>query len=278
MNRNSNTYTVIYATVLTVLVAVVLSVAALGLKQKQQENSDNEKKQQVLSAISEVIGKEINFDNAADIWAQLDMDANMFVVDPQGHRIPYDEKNDSTNAFKIVFKQQFEKGTLKADAKLPVFKATIDGRDYYIMSLYGAGLWDAIWGYMAVEADGNTVAGATFDHAGETAGLGAKIKDDPAFAAQFIGKHLFKEGEFTSVSVLKAGKKAEGDQVDAVTGATMTSNGVSAMILSSVGAYVPFLQTLAAPAAEAEDTSFVLVEEEAAADSLATDNVQPVNE
>jgi Na+-transporting NADH:ubiquinone oxidoreductase subunit C len=272
MNRNSNTYTVIYATVLTVLVAVVLSVAALGLKQKQQENSDNEKKQQVLSAISEVIGKEINFDNAADIWAQLDMDANMFVVDPQGRKV------EGANAFDLVFKQQFEKGTLKADAKLPVFKATIDGRDYYIMSLYGAGLWDAIWGYMAVEADGNTVAGATFDHAGETAGLGAKIKDDPAFAAQFIGKHLFKEGEFTSVSVLKAGKKAEGDQVDAVTGATMTSNGVSAMILSSVGAYVPFLQTLAAPAADVENIYFDLVEEEAAADSLATDNVQPVNE
>jgi Na+-transporting NADH:ubiquinone oxidoreductase subunit C len=242
MNRNSNSYTVIYATVLTVLVAVVLSLAALGLKPQQQENSNNEKKQQVLSAVREAIrakfGTDPSFDNAADIWAQLDMDANMFVVDAQGRKVA------DVGAFDLVFKQQFEKGALKADAQLPVFKATIDGRDYYILSLYGAGLWDAIWGYIAVEADGNTVAGATFDHAGETAGLGAKIKDDPAFAAQFVGKRLFKDGRFTSVSVLKAGKKAEGDQVDAVTGATMTSNGVSAMILNSVGAYVPFLQTL----------------------------------
>ncbi len=278
MNRNSNTYTVIYATVLTVLVAVVLSVAALGLKPRQQENSNNEKKQQVLSAVREAIeakfGTDPTFDNAGDIWAQLDMDANMFVVDAQGNRI------EGANAFDLVFKQQFDKGALKADAQLPVFKATIDGRDYYIMSLYGAGLWDAIWGYLAVEADGNTVAGATFDHAGETAGLGAKIKDDPAFAASFVGKHLFIDGEFKSVSVLKAGKKAEGDQVDAVTGATMTSNGVSAMILNSVGAYVPFLRTLAQPAAAIEtdiiDDAADLPAE--GADAAADDDTQTNNE
>jgi Na+-transporting NADH:ubiquinone oxidoreductase subunit C len=277
MNRNSNSYTVIYATVLTVLVAVVLALAALGLKPQQEENSNNEKKQQVLSAISDAIntkfGVNPSFDNAGDLWAQLDMDANMMVVDKQGKQI-----NDAS-AFDIVFKQQFTKGNLRDDAQLPIFKATIDGKSYYILSLYGAGLWDAIWGYIAVEEDGNTVAGATFDHAGETAGLGAKIKDDPAFAASFVGKHLFIDGEFKSVSVLKAGKKAEGDQVDAITGATMTSNGVSAMILNSVQAYVPFLQDLVAastapaPIIEAEN-----IEENSDAETEGADNSEPVNE
>lgn len=242
MNRNSNVYTIVYATVLTVIVAVLLAVASLGLKDKQKKNLDNEKKMMILAAIQSKLDKEPTLDNAGDIWAQLKMDESSFAVSPTGERLGL----TPAQVFEIVPKQQFARGEVKADAQLPVFKASVQGKDYYILALYGAGLWDAIWGYMAVEADGSTVAGANFDHAGETAGLGAKIKDDPAFAASFVGKHLFAaDGDYTGVPVLKAGKKADkGDQVDAITGATMTSNGVSDMIYNSVKGYVPFLQTL----------------------------------
>ncbi len=107
--------------------------------------------------------------------------------------------------------------------------------------MYGAGLWDAIWGYIAVESDGTTIAGASFDHAGETAGLGAKIKDDPKFAAAFVGKQVFQNGQFAPVVV---SKKNVDNKVDAITGATKTSDCVSVMVEESLKGYAPYLQTL----------------------------------
>jgi len=234
MNRNSNGYTVIYATVLCGLVAVLLTVAAVGLAPKQKANSDNEKKQQILSAVAEKLGKEVTFTNAADIWNELDMDNNTIVVDVNG-------ENVDANAFDIVAKQQFKGGVVKEDAQLPVFKACIGDNTYYIMCMYGAGLWDAIWGYIAVEEDGSTIAGTSFDHAGETAGLGAKIKDDPNFAKAFIGKKIFVNGEFAPVVV---SKKNVDNKVDAITGATKTSDCVSVMVANSLAGYKAFLQSL----------------------------------
>lgn len=236
MNRNSNVYTVIYATVLTVLVAVLLSAAALGLKDKQKANTDNEKKQQILMSVASKLGKDVTFDNAAEIWNELKMQENMFCVNTKGEKV-------DGNAFDIASKSLFTAGKIKADATLPVYVANIDGVPYTIMSMYGAGLWGPIWGYMAVDPQGN-VAGASFDHDSETAGLGAKIKDDPAFAAAFIGKNIFTNGKFTSVSVTKPGKPANygGEKVDAITGATKTSDYVGSMIYESLLGYVPLLQ------------------------------------
>lgn len=240
LNRNSNVYTVIYAVVLTALVAVLLTVAAVGLKDLQDANAANEKKQQILSAVSEALGKEVTFTNAADIWSELKMDESLFAVDVNGNKLD----RDSVNAFDLVAKQQFERGTVKEKAQLPVFVANINGKDYYIMCMYGAGLWDAIWGYIAVEADGSTIAGASFDHAGETAGLGAKIKDDPEFAKAFIGKQVFVDGAFAPVVV---SKKNVNNKVDAITGATKTSDCVSVMVRESLKGYEKFLSGIAAP-------------------------------
>ncbi len=266
MNRNSNVYTVIYAALLCVLVAILLTVAAVGLKDQQKANSDNEKKQQILASVSSVLGKEVTFENAADIWNELDMDNNMRVVDVKGNEV------SGVNAFEITTKAQFKAGVVKEEAQLPIFVANIQGKPYYIMCLYGAGLWDAVWGYISVEADGSTIAGASFDHAGETAGLGAKIKDDPAFAAAFIGKHVFKNGEFAPVQVLKAGKTPlnGADQVDAITGATKTSDCVSLIVENSLSGYKAALQKVATSNAPCQACP---------ADSCASDslNVEPVN-
>ena len=223
MNRNSNVYTVIYAVVLCGLVAVLLSAAALGLKDKQKANTDNEKKQQILMAVAGPLGQEVTFDNAAELWDKL----NEIIVDG--------------DAFETVAKAQFKSGVVKENAQLPVYVATINEKPYYIMCMYGAGLWDAIWGYIAVEADGSTIAGASFDHAGETAGLGAKIKDDPKFAEAFVGMQVFQNGAFAPVVV---SKKNVDNKVDAITGATKTSDCVSFMVEESLKGYQAFLQSL----------------------------------
>lgn len=238
LNRNSNVYTVIYATVLTVLVAILLTFAAVGLAPQQKANSDNEKKQQVLSAVAGPLQKTVTFENAAEIWNELKMDENLLAVNVEGAQL------EGVNVFELVAKQQFSKGEVKADAQLPVYCANINGNTYYIMCMYGAGLWDAIWGYIAVDAQG-TIVGCSFDHAGETAGLGAKIKDDPAFAEAFIGKNIWKDGELASVAVTKPGKAnpyvAGGETVDCITGATKTSDCVSAMIYESLKGYKNFM-------------------------------------
>ncbi len=237
MNRNSNVYTVIYATVLTVLVAILLSAAALGLKDKQKANTDNEKKQQILQSVATKIGKDVTFENAAELWQELKMDEAMFCVNTNGEKV-------DGKAFDIASKTLFSGGKIIKDASLPVYVANIDGVTYRIVSMYGAGLWGPIWGYLSVDPEGK-VAGVSFDHESETAGLGAKIKDDPNFAKAFIGKSIFTDGKFTSVSVTKAGKPANhgGDKVDAITGATKTSDFVGDMIYESLLGYVPFLQS-----------------------------------
>lgn len=238
LNTNSNVYTVVYATVLTVIVAIGLTVAAVGLKPFQEENAKNEQKQQILSAVADVLGKEVTFTNAADIWTELNMDANSFIVNTKGEKVEGD-------AFALVPKQQFKAGVIKDEALLPVYVANINGDPYYIMCMYGAGLWDAIWGYIAVANDGSTIAGCSFDHAGETAGLGAKIKDDPAFAAAFIGKQVYVNDEYAPVVVSK--KNVE-NKVDAITGATKTSDCVSVMIANSLAGYKALLDGLHQPA------------------------------
>ena len=242
MNRNSNVYTVIYATVLTVLVAILLSAASLGLKEKQKANMDNEKKQQILQSVASKLGKEVTFENAADLWQELKMDDAMFCVNTKGEKV-------EGKAFDIASKSLFSGGHIIEGATLPVYVANINGVPYRIMSMYGAGLWGPIWGYLSVDPEGK-VAGVSFDHDSETAGLGSKIKDDPAFAAGFIGKSIFTDGKFTSVSVTKAGKPANygGEKVDAITGATKTSDYVGLMIYESLLGYVPFIQGGTTPA------------------------------
>ena len=125
----------------------------------------------------------------------------------------------------------------------PVFVATINGQTKYILAMYGAGLWGPVWGYLAVNDDCNTVFGADFSHASETPGLGAEITSK-AFSGQFPGKQLFRDGVFKSIAVVKSGNKAEGqDYVDGISGGTITSNGVNAMLRTSIGSYAQFLTT-----------------------------------
>jgi len=222
MNRDSNVYTIVYASVMVVLVAVVLAFTSDALRTYQKKNEDNDKRQQILRSIN----VNVNADEAENKYNELIKEA--FLVDDKGQKV-------EGEAFDIDPSKMF------SEKKYPVFVANIDGQTKYIMALYGAGLWGPLWGYIAVDDDKNTVYGADFSHAGETPGLGAEITGKP-FSGQFAGKKIFVENQFKSIAVVKPGKSAIGqDYVDGISGGTITSQGVDKMIYDSLSGYVSFL-------------------------------------
>ena len=221
MNRDSNVYTVVYASVMVVLVAVVLAFTSQSLRSFQQKNEENDKRQQILRSINVAVSA----NEAEAKYNELIKEA--FLVNENGQKVDGDA---------------FAADVVKAatEHEYPVFVANVDGQTKYIMALHGAGLWGPLWGYISVDSDKNTVYGADFSHQGETPGLGAEIAK-PAFSSEFKGKKLFMDGTFKSVAV-KPGKSVEGqDYVDGISGGTITSKGVDAMLFNSLSGYVKFL-------------------------------------
>lgn len=239
MNKNSNTYTFIYAAILIVVVAAVLAFVADKLKPRQVSNVETEKRMYILRAAR--LGQEALTASNRNAYVAQEFAkyiTESFVVDAQGQRV-------EGEAFSVDMKAQTEllaSGNL-AKLRLPVYKASLeDGRSLYVLSVYGAGLWGPVWGYIAVEADFNTVYGTVFDHKGETPGLGAEIAN-PKFSGQFTGKTLFENGAFVSVQVKKGGgTQGQTHAVDAISGGTITSRAVENMLSQCLGAYVPFIQ------------------------------------
>jgi Na+-transporting NADH:ubiquinone oxidoreductase subunit C len=243
MNTNSNLYTVIYTTVLVVIVAAILAFAASALKQRQQDNMDLAKMKTIMLAANLGQNPDGSVDKNADFMKLYNdhIGANAFAIDAEGNVL------EGVDAFKdIDLKTQYSNLKKGLDVKLPVYECTMDdGRKVNILAMYGAGLWGAIWGYVAVEDDNETVAGAIFEHASETPGLGAKIAE-PAFYTQFRGKKLSDAGQFSSVKVIKGGANGSANGVDAISGATMTSKAVSVSLEQWLGAYKAFLTGKAA--------------------------------
>ena len=136
-----------------------------------------------------------------------------------------------------------ENAKAEAERQLPLYVAEVDGQTKYIITMRGAGLWGPIWGYIALNDDKNTVFGTYFSHASETPGLGAEIAT-PKFQKEFAGKHILNDArDFVSIAVMKPGQIAEGqDYVDGISGGTITSKGVEAMLLKSIGQYEAYLK------------------------------------
>ncbi|MCC8144830.1 MAG: NADH:ubiquinone reductase (Na(+)-transporting) subunit C [Tannerellaceae bacterium] len=221
MNRDSNIYTVVYASVMVILVAVVLAFTAQSLKSLQETNEKNDKRQQILRSINIDAG-----DNAEAKYNEYIKEA--FLVNINGQKVNGD-------AFDVEASKAF------SEEIFPVFVAEVDGQTKYILAMYGAGLWGPIWGYLSVDSDKNTIYGADFSHQGETPGLGAEITRGD-FSYQFHGKKLFRDGEFRSVAVVKPGKvDPRRDFVDGVSGGTITSQGVESMLYDSLRGYISFL-------------------------------------
>jgi Na+-transporting NADH:ubiquinone oxidoreductase subunit C len=231
MKKQSNVYTIIYIIVLVVVVGAALAFTATSLKDRQQANADADKMKQILAAVHVVPDGDVQADFNKYITDQL-------VVNEDGQKI-------DGKAFDIdVAVQSKEADTAKR--LLPVYVCDMkDSGLKYILPVYGAGLWGPIWGYVALDSDGSTVYGAYFAHASETPGLGAEI-EKPAFTDQFPGKQMFKGDQMLPVAVVKKGQAPTGneDYVNGISGGTITSKGVSAMISNCLKPYEAFLKTL----------------------------------
>lgn len=235
MNKNSNIYQILYAAVMVLLVGSVLALIYMALKPKQDENIANDTRKQILSALHIAAPDESQVKETYEKYIIQDL-----LVDGEGNIVD--------SAENVAFDVQMKANVKLADAerKLPVMKCKMDdGSIKYVLPVYGAGLWGPIWGYVAMNDDGNTIYGANFSHEGETPGLGARIADKE-FQDLFMDKHLFKDGEFKNVVVLKKGQTSTNgaEQVDALTGATITSRGVSDMLDDCLSRYEGFLKRL----------------------------------
>ncbi len=242
LDRNSNAYTFIFAIIMVIVVGAVLSYTSLTLKPRQEANNIKKDMMSILGSI----GVESTRDNVETIF--YDYVKTRLTLNNQGDVIETREgeidATDKGEPFNVDIKKEFRNRELAAEERnYPLYNATVNGEDVIIIPIVGKGLWGPIWGYVALASDYNTLVGATFDHKSETPGLGAEIKED-FFELPFKGKQIYDaEGNLVSVKIKKGGADpSDVHAVDAITGGTITSNGVGEMLERSFGVYSNYFQ------------------------------------
>jgi Na+-transporting NADH:ubiquinone oxidoreductase subunit C len=217
MKKFSNRYIFIFSALMVIFVATLLSLAATLLQPRQLRNLETEKKKGMLQSI----GITSTSGTAESLFGKYIKES--YVLNVNG------EKVEGVKAFDVVLKDE-QKKPLEAQS-LPVFTAVLeDGEKVIIIPVEGKGLWGPIYGYVSIKSDMNTIFGVTFDHKSETPGLGAEI-NTPAFESMFAGQKLFENDRFVSIGVVKG--KAHPDDlhsVDGISGGTITSKGLEAML------------------------------------------------
>ncbi len=226
----SNRYVFIYASVMVIVVALILSGAATLLRPLQERNMRIEKMQNILSTIH-ISAERAEAEELFNRYITVTK-----VVNHEGDEVEGD-------AFEVDLQDENRKPV--EERLLPVFIADVDGENYYIVPVRGAGLWGPIWGYLGLESDLATIAGANFDHASETPGLGAEIADRQ-FEEQFSGKRIYDEdGDFRPVTVIKGTAPPDDPhRVDGISGGTITSNGVTNMLRDGLEVYKSYFEKL----------------------------------
>ena len=236
---------IIFVLTMTVAVALGLTLMQQLTEPIAETNEDIFNKRAVLSAIQDRLpspAEELKDEEVLDLF---DAEMNQVVLDMEGN------EQDTMLAEKVNMAD--EKKKPEEQRMLPLFVYEGGDEPIYIFSVRGNGLWDEIWGYVAIESDLNTIAGAAFDHKGETPGLGAEIKDNPWFPEQFKGKKIYNEdGEYVSILVKKGGgTKGDFHKVDGLSGATITADGVTEMMYRGLKYYEPYLRKLKAQRGDA---------------------------
>ena len=243
INTNSNVYIITYSVVMVVIVAVLLTLAAVGLKPMQDENILNDNKKQIAKTLSKD-PESVSFDDYNKLVEKA------ILIDTLGVEIKECKEEDVFNALKNV-----ENPRKDGAAALSLFVAK-DGR--VVIPLRGKGLWDDIWGFVALDSDMNTIKGIVLDHKGETPGLGAEIatKDHQD---KYVDKTIFKGNKLVGITLVKGGVKKESKnlahEVDAITGGTKTSKGVENMIKDCLKWYQPYLTAAKAAVVAAQETT-----------------------
>lgn len=245
---DSNVYTVVFAIVMVIVVGALLAFVASSLSGRIAKNKELETQQNILYAMGE--NKDENpYSGAGSVnfisTDKVQEDFKKYIVEQyvlQNGEITPDDK-----AFKINLKAELAKP--KDQMKLPLYVGEKDNKKYYIIPMRGKGLWDAIWGYVALNTD-LVVQGVYFDHAGETPGLGANIKER-FFMDDFHGEYIYGENyNMEGITVAKGNmdplnERKKDHKVDAIAGATITGNGVTAMLNKTLKMYSPYLLEIA---------------------------------
>jgi Na+-transporting NADH:ubiquinone oxidoreductase subunit C len=241
---DSNGYTMIFAVIMVLVVGSMLAFFASSLKPNIDENKRIEKQQNILYAmgVNENEGTSANFVSTDVAGAEFVKYITKQIV-IQGDKITENDK-----AYLIEVKKEQTNAKNGLERKLPLFVGEKEGKTFYVAPIRGKGLWDAIWGYVAMD-ENMIVRGAYFDHKGETPGLGANITQR-YFMDDFIGEHLMTaEGDFKGIRVAKGNNDPKNlektdYEVDAIAGATITGDGVSAMIKADLKLYVSYFKSL----------------------------------
>ena len=246
INTDKNSYTVIFAAVMVVIVGSILAFMSSSLKDRITENERFEKQQNILYAM----GVNDNVDEGSVNFVSTDKVEGEFKnYIKEQLVIEGDKITENDEAYLIDMKKQMAIAGKGETPKLPLMIGEKDGKKYYIIPMYGKGLWDAIWGFIALD-DKMVVQGVYFDHKGETPGLGANIKQR-YFMDDFTGESILKGTEYAGIAVAKGNNDPlnntkDDNEVDALAGATITGNGVSSMIKESLNLYKDYLKTVSA--------------------------------
>ncbi len=246
-NTDKNSYTIIFSVLMVLVVGSLLAGVSSGLRENINANKKKEKQQNILFAMG------ITDPNDPSAFVPADQAKVLFdkYIGEDQFIVSGGTAEKTSDAFAIDIKKEGDK--LKNDSnyqrRMPLFVGKKDGKQFYIVPVRGNGLWDAIWGYIALGGDFNTVEGAFFDHKGETPGLGANITE-AYFRDDFIGERILSAaGEYKGIAVKKGNgdpknERKDDNAVDALAGATITGNGVTAMIKKGLKLYLPYFETL----------------------------------
>ena len=236
----SNTYVILFSLTLTVILGGLLSLASEGLRPAQKRAEEFATKRQILSAV-------MNMEKEPQVLSIFESRISSFVIDTNGEVIK-DANGNLMKGEDVDLEREFKKPA--GERLYPIFKFHEEGNDEnveaYIFAFYGNGLWDKIWGFVALKTDMNTIYGAVFDHKGETPGLGARITEN-AVRERFNGKEIFDEGgNLLSVSMLKGENNPEtaldAHHVNGLSGATITAKGLNKMLLDYFNLYLPYIK------------------------------------
>lgn len=233
--RQSNLYILLYAAGITVVCGGLLALASEGLKEKQQANIELERKSNILSTVM-TLGKDVDI---SEVYSKR---VKSYVVDFNGNVV------EGVDASSVNVEAEYKKQP--KDRLLPVYEFRSESNpgqlEYIVVPVHGFGLWDKIWGYIALQSDLNTIQGVIFQHKGETPGLGARIASDD-IQGRYKGKKVFEGNELVSVIMMKGegfDYSDEPHKVDGMSGATLTGNGVNNMLRDYLSCYENYFDKL----------------------------------
>jgi|GEM_PF-13254 len=264
INRDSNVYTIVFATIMVIVVGGILAFLSMSLKPKQQANVTNEKMQNILQAIGIEETNGVTREEAGELFNKFI--TRRITINYKGEIVSDKTAEDAIDpldkldAFNINIRKEYSryvkpimnkhKGdaakieealAASEDIHFPIFVCENNGETYYVLSASGKGLWDDVWGYIGLKSDVTTINGSVFDHKGETPGLGSIIAET-RFEERFIGKTIAENGEYAPIEVLKPGRKLNEHQVDGLSGATFTGVGVGEMLERNLRVYYNFFK------------------------------------